>query len=217
MTEKNMKEKIYETFDSVKPDVLDSVLSRFDEEKDQIVNTGEQSLNVKKKSIPVKWIAAAAAALAIVIAGVIGFNIHSQNTAIASTIALDVSLSFEIEIDNSDKVFQINPLNEDGKVIAGEIDHIGGNIEDTLDELIVIIVERGFLNEPVNSILVTVDNDDPAVRSSFEERVMKEVEIALDKYDIKGTVITQAVETEGFQGHEDENERSYGLAHFIIV
>lgn len=89
-----------------------------------MVFMNQKSINVRLRSI-----ISIAAALIIVLSGIIGFRIYKVNYDVASTVSLDVNPSIEIQVNEKNRVLDVVPMNEDGKTIIGEMDFRGNGLD----------------------------------------------------------------------------------------
>lgn len=96
------------------PDILDSILSDCEkEQKGNVVNMNEKS---KQKRRRIRSIGTLVAALAIVLVSISGYNLYGAKS-VDSVISFDINPSLEIKVNKNEKVLEVNPLNEDGKIV----------------------------------------------------------------------------------------------------
>lgn len=186
MDNRELEKKIMSSYRNIAPDILDSVLADCDAQKGRIITMQEK----KKKTSVIKYIGGLAAALAIVLGGM-GF--YQSNHAIASTVMLDVNPGIEITANKSEKVLDVKPYNEDAKTVIGDMDFSGSSLDVTVNALIGSMLRNGYISDAANSILVTVDNDDPAVGQTMQSRLMSEINAILESGNVSGAVLGQTV------------------------
>lgn len=189
MDNRELENRIRSSYENIAPDILESVLSDCDTQKGQVIIMQEK----KKKKSFVKYMAGMAAALLLVIGGMTGMNIYQGNHAIASTIMLDVNPSIEIQVNKGEKVLDVKALNEDAKIVVGDMDFSGSSLDVTVNALIGSMLRNGYISDAANSILVTVDNDDPAVGQAMQSRLMSEINAILESGNVSGAVLGQTV------------------------
>lgn len=180
--------KIKQAFEAVTPDVLDSVLSDLHEQKGTgfIMTQNNKNLWVRR----VSGIAAAVVLLAG--AGIFARAYHISNT-VSSTVALDVNPSVEIKVNAKEKVLSVDALNEDGKTIIGDMEFKGSDIDVAVNALIGSMLKNGYLNELTNSILVSVDNNDPEKSAALRQRIADEISVILSTDTFTGSVLSQTL------------------------
>ncbi len=188
MKNREMEEKIKTAFQHAAPDVLESVLSDCGEQKGTVI-----TLTEKKK---IRWIKAAsgiAAALMITIGGIWGYGEYQGQNAVASTISLDVNPSIEIRVNKYEKVLETLALNDDAEVVLGDMDFKGSSLDVAINALIGSMLQNGYLDELANSILISVDNQDPSLSAALQEKLSQEVNALLQTNSFTGSVLSQTV------------------------
>ena len=189
MDNRETENKIRAAYKNIAPDILESVLSDCDTQKGQVIVMQKRT---NKKPF-VKYMATVAAALVLLIGGLAGKNIYQGNHAIASTIMLDVNPSIEIQVNKNEKVLDVKPLNEDAKVVIGNMDFSGSNLDVTVNALIGSMLRNGYISEAANSILVTVDNNDKSAAQAMQTKLMTEINAVLESGHVSGAVLGQTV------------------------
>jgi len=189
MTKREINKKIRQAFDHATPDVLDAVLSDCKEQKGRVFVMTEAN---KRKSWVAK-VATIAACLCLLIGAGIGFQSYQVNHTVDTTVSLDVNPSIEIQVNQKERVLQVIPLNDDGKIIIGDMDFSGSNLDVTVHAIIGSMLQNGYLNELTNSILISVDNNDPTRGAALQERLTAEVNRLLQTETFSGSVLSQTV------------------------
>ena len=188
-----METKLKRAVSAMVPDVLDSVLSDCEEQKGTVI-----VMNEKKKAAPwVRRLAGLAAAVAILAAGAAGLGIYRNNYAVASTVSLDINPSIEITVNRKEEVLAVVPMNEDGRIVVGDMDFRGSGLDVTVNALIGSMLRNGYLSEIANSILISVDSDDPQQGAALQERLAAEVSNLLQTGSFEGAVLSQTVAADG--------------------
>ncbi len=185
---KNNDNRIRQAFEAVTPDVLDSVLRDLDEQK----GTGF-IMTQNKNNNWVKRISGIAAAVVILAGAGISANAYRVSNTVASTVALDVNPSVEIKVNAKEKVLSVDALNEDGKNIIGDMDFKGSDIDLAVNALIGSMLKNGYLNELTNSILVSVDNNDPEKSAALRQRIADEISVILNNDAFSASVLSQTL------------------------
>lgn len=189
MTEHEINEKIRQACTHATPDVLDAVLSDCREQKGSVI-----MMTTNKKSK--RWItrlAGIAACLCLIVGGVFGMRDYFINHAVDSTVSLDVNPSVEIRVNQKERVLDVIPLNSDGEIILDGMDFSGSDLNVAVNAMIGSMLQNGYLNELANSILISVDNDDPIRGTELQERLSAEVNKLLQTDKFSGSVLSQTV------------------------
>ena len=213
MTERELNEKIRQAYTHAAPDVLDAVLSDCGTQKGSVQ---KMTLNHKKNKTWALRLAGLAACLCLILGG--GFGLHSYrvNHTVDATVSLDVNPSVEIRVNKKERVLEVNPLNEDGKVIVGDMDLSGSDVDVAVNAMIGSMLKSGYLNELANSILISVDNEDTARGAALQERLSAEVSKLLQTETFSGAVLSQTVvEDDDLRQLADKNGITVGKAQLI--
>lgn len=186
MNNLELESRIKASYENLAPDILESVLSDCDMQKGQVFVMQEK----KKKRPLVKYLAGMAAALALVIGGM---SIYQGNHAIASKVMLDVNPSIEIWVNKGEKVLDVKALNEDAEIVLGDMNFSGSGLDVTVNALIGSMLRNGYITDAANSILVTVDNNNPTAGQAMQKKLMAEINAILKSGNVPGAVLGQTV------------------------
>ena len=189
MTEREINEKIRQAFDHATPDAWDTVLSDCKEQKGRVFVME----TAKKKKTWTRQLVGIAACLCLIVGAVFAFQNYKVNHAVDATVSLDVNPSIEIQVNQKERVLQVIPLNDDGKNIVGDMDFSGSNLDVTVHAIIGSMLQNGYLNELTNSILISVDNNDPTRGAALQERLTAEINKLLQTDTFSGSVLSQTV------------------------
>lgn len=197
MTNKEIEQKYREAFNSLVPDVFDSVLEKCtspSKEKTVIVPMFD-----RRKSIWQKIVSAAAAVVIILTSGIVGSKIANTKTLLSkpetvdSIVSLDVNPSIELLINYEEKIIEANPLNEDAEIVIGDMELKGNDLSLAVNAIIGSMVRNGYMDELSNAILISVDNEDEKKGAKLEKRLSKEVGKLLNAEGLDGAVISQTI------------------------
>lgn len=203
----HLENKIKQAVTHMTPDVLDSVLADCKEQKGKIVMT-----ETKKRSPWKHRITGIAAALVLLVTGVFGAQRYTAGS-VASTISLDVNPSIEIQVNQKENVLAVKPLNDDGKIVVGDMDFRGSSLDVTVNALIGSMLRNGYLSELNNSILVSVDGKNT---SELQARLADEIAKLLHTSAFDGAVLSQTVtENSDLQAKADAYGITLGKAQLI--
>lgn len=192
MTQTPKNERIKQAFTHATPNVLPSVLLECKEKKESVIIMTE-----KKRVNPwIKRIASAAAVFVLVAGVFVGTNAYNVNNKVASIISLDVNPSIEIRVNQKENVLEVNPLNEDGRTVVGDMDFKGSSLDVTVNALIGSMLREGFISEISNSILISVENSDLAKSAELQNKLTNEISKLLQTNKFDGAVLSQTISSD---------------------
>lgn len=213
------------------PDVLGEIYARLDGGKGtEHMEQQTNQTNRKKKHLG-RYFAAAAAAVAVFAVGIFAGKGMFANPAPAATaepgaqqgqaaapaaqprvaaiIALDVNPSVEIKIDAEERVIEAAAVNADGKAILGDMDLVGSKADVAVNALVGAMLQRGYLDELANSILITVEGMSGPEAQALEQKLVAQVQGILDSSAAGGAILSQTLtETAGLK----ELATAYGIS-----
>ena len=189
MTDRELNEKLRQAYEHAAPDVLDAVLSDCNEQKGRVVSMTTE----KKKKAWLRPLIAAAACLCLLLGGGFGLKSYRVNHMVDATVSLDVNPSVELQVNQKERVLNVKALNEDGRIIVGDMDLSGSSLDVAVNALIGSMLQNGYLNELANSILISVDNDDPVRGADLQARLSAEVDRLLQTDSFSASVLSQTV------------------------
>ena len=189
MTDRELNEKLRQAYEHATPDVLDAVLSDCNEQKGRVVSMTTE----KKKKTWLRPLIAAAACLCLLLGGGFGLKSYRVNHMVDATVSLDVNPSVELQVNQKERVLNVKAMNEDGRIIVGDMDLSGSSLDVAVNALIGSMLQNGYLNELANSILISVDNDDPVRGADLQARLSAEVDRLLQTDSFSASVLSQTV------------------------
>ena len=188
MNNRALENRVASSYENIAPDILDSVLRDCDEQEGRVIIMREN----KEKSL-LRIIAGVAAAFILVFGGIMGLNVYNGNQAIVSTVLLDVNPSIEIQLNKHERVLAVKALNEDAKEVIGTMDFSGSSLEITINALIGSMLRNGYISDAANSILVTVDCNDPATGKELQAKLMAEISTLLESSNNSVALLGQTI------------------------
>ncbi len=141
-----------------------------------------------------KW-AAAAAVFTLMLGAVIAIVLSIGSSD--ATIAFDVNPSIEIKLGSDERVKEIKALNEDGKIVIGNMDFKDVELNVAINAIIGSMLNNGYLSIEQNSILISVDTRRSKNADKLRESISESVSSLLSESDIDACVITQSYSREG--------------------
>lgn len=209
MNEKDLRQKVDHAFSTLAPETLpEEILSACTEQKGV--------LKMKKNNLFLKRILPIAAAFALVFTGILLLRNPKAPGTIVSTVALDVNPSIELKVNESEKVLEVLPRNEDARTIIGTMDFKGSNLDVTLNALIGSMLQKGYITEISNSVLITVDSPDPNEAARLQQKLTAEVGSLLHTETFDGAVVSQtATPNDSLKNQAETSDISVGKAQLI--
>ena len=147
----------------------------------------------KKNNRWAKVVAGIAACLVLLLGGGFGLRAYNINYSVDSTVSLDVNPSIQITANEKERVLEVIPLNDDASVVIGDMDFSGRDLDVVINALIGSMLKNGYLSEMANSILISVDNNDPVKSAQLQERLAQEVSSLLQTDTFSGSVLSQTI------------------------
>ncbi len=188
MKEKEINQTIRRAFAHATPDVLDSILSDCHQQEGGVI------LLPQKQPANRRWVKRFSFIAASLILFVLGITLGQQlqtGQAVAATISLDVNPSIEIKVNPKEKVLSVTARNEEARNVIGDMDFTGNSLDVTINALIGSMLRKSYLNETTNSILVSVDDNDPIEGAKLQEKLTKEIDGLLQTETFSGAVLSQ--------------------------
>lgn len=189
MKKREIEKRVKQAFSNATPDVLDSVLSKCDEQKGKVIVMSK----ARFKNRFTKWAACAAAAVVLLAGGLFGAHVYQTNYKVDSVVSLDVNPSIEIQTNQKEQVLAVNALNEDGKIVIGNMNFKGSDLEVTVNALIGSMLRNGYLSEVANSILVSIDGNNTERTAALQQKLVDEINSLLQTDTFSGAVLCQTV------------------------
>lgn len=183
MTHEKIHKRIQQAATHAAPDQLDAILSACEEQKGTVISM--------KKNQKRRWIAplSAAAALAIVAGSIFGISRFQQASAADSVVTLDINPSIALSVNSKETVTTATPLNDDAKDIMGGMELEGTNLETAVNAIIGACLQKGYLDELENAILVSVENADADTATQLQNELTATISGAFQS----GSILTQTV------------------------
>lgn len=209
MTDKQIEQKFRAAMQAAAPQDVEAVLSRC-----KAQGRSELKMFENKKQTKI-WagVAAAAACMALVF-GVGGYRAVNNN--VASLVSLDVNPSIQLDLNKKERVVKAEALNEDAAAILDDMDLKGVQAEVAVNALIGSMVKNGYVSQDANSVLISVQNDDPAVAAELRQKLGDAVNQSMKADDVEGAVYSQIVAGDDqLRKKASQHGISEGRAQFI--
>ena len=190
MRNNDIEKRIRRAFAHAAPDDFGAILSDCGQTKGRIIHMEE----TRKKYSWIKRGAVVAAAVVLLVGGVLGARMYTANRAVDSVISLDVNPSIEIDVNRKERVLKVNALNEEGQAVIGDMDLAGSDLEVAVNALVGSMLRNGYISDLSNSILVSVDNDDADRGSALQAKLAASIDDLMQTDNFLGAVISQTVD-----------------------
>ncbi len=162
----------------------------------------------KKRGNWPKWGKFAAVA---VLAFCVGVGIFTANTvysgilrlggfgtvAADSIVLLDVNPSIAFTVDAKERIVKAEGLNEDGRLVLDGMDFTGADMTLAVNAVVGSMLQKGYLSDLQNAILVSVENEDAEKSAALQKRVSDIIGNALQEGNLDGTVLSQTLSDTG--------------------
>lgn len=190
LDKKKIEQRLCQAVREETPNLLPQILSARKMEKGTVIDMTQALQNQKKKHTVRNWAIAAAAALVLAVGGFAGYQ---YQFAVDTAVSIDVNPSIELEVNRQEKVLRATPLNDDAQTILDGMELEGVNLKTAVNSVIGSMVQNGYLTDEINSILLSVDNDDEAKRVALQEELTQGVNESLQQLSVNGTVFAQSL------------------------
>ncbi len=205
MKDKEVKNKVNESFTKVSPDDFGSVKTTCD---GQTIDRGVAVKTAKRNGLFWK-LATAFLALALVAMAALYMVMFIPGNSVAATVSLDVNPSIQLRVNSDERVLSVTPMNKDGEIIIGDMDLKGAQLQVAVNAVIGSMLRGGYLSDIANSVLVSVDSDKQDLYNKVVETVTSEITLRLKENDLDASVLSQWIKT---NDKASQIARDYGIS-----
>ena len=212
MTEKISNKKIEESLNrsicESTPDILESLMQKLDlkdepqdalrravmEESSEKTEDNTQTANIQNKNTKIRrWIGiAAAAAAALLLATGVFLFFRSRNEEVA-VVGIDVNPGVELSVSRQQRILKAIPLDSEGAEILNDLELKGCEIKTGCNAVIEEMLERGYLNDTSNSVLLSVRASEEAEGVEIEQSIIDSLSLYLNGVPTAAAVFGQYV------------------------
>ena len=208
MTDHELEQRIRNAVEHTTPDLLDEILSSCDQQNTMtgpsvcqahtdgqsegaIIEMSEKP-NSRSRRIK-KSLAAVAAVAAMLVVCIGGFQLFQGTTAPAadSVILLDVNPSLSLTVDAEETVLAVEALNRDAEEVLGTMELKDTSLEVAVNAIIGSMLQKGYLGDLQNAILVSVENEDAARGEALQQKVSDAITSAARNDSLDAAVLSQ--------------------------
>lgn len=176
---------------------------------DELVSGAAAETKKKKKRGWAGWGSLAAILVVCISIGVFGIGSPGIFTGADSIITLDVNPSISLTVNTNEKIVDAEGLNEDGVTVLDDMDLEGVDMDVAVNAVIGSMLQKGYLNDLQNVVLVSVENTDEEKSAELQEQISSVINSAFQNGNLDGAVLSQSVDD------TDELEqiaREYGIS-----
>ncbi|MDD2364192.1 MAG: PepSY domain-containing protein, partial [Eubacteriales bacterium] len=156
-------------------------------------NFRNEEVTHKETKTPRRWFKIVAPiALAFVL--VFGVWFGSSNYSTAAVVAFDVNPSIELSVNRSEKIIKVNSRNMEAHEVVGDMRLKGVNLDVAVNALVGSMVQKGYITDMDNAILITVNSNDSEMGEQLQERLTSEVSTLLKGLSVDGAVLAQSAD-----------------------
>ena len=214
MTDHALEQRIRTAVEHATPDRLDEILSSCGQQnvvtntpvcrartdgqtEGAIIDMSERKHQNSKFGGVKKSLTAIAAAAAMFVLCLGGYNLSQKNAAPAvdSVVMLDVNPSLSLSVDATEKVLSAEALNEDAEKVLGSMELKDTSLEVAVNAIIGSMLQKGYLGDLQNAILVSVENDDAARGEALQKKVSETIANAAQNGSLDAAVLSQLIRT----------------------
>ncbi len=203
---KELEQKIRRAVEHTAPDQLDSILSSCDRTKNiarawpedaarrkkgAIIHMADRKTNQTKRRTGLAAIAAMAA-MFILCFGIYSFFLRGEPAS--SVITMDVNPSLSLHVDAKERIVAAEALNPDAKEILGSMELEGTSLDVAVNAIIGSMLQKGYLGDLQNSILVSVEDKDADHGALLQQKVSQAIADALEGGSLNAAILTQTIE-----------------------
>lgn len=189
MNNNEIEARIEKAFIDATPRDPGSILSDCKSRKGNVIVMSKK----KKFNKSYLRIVAAAAAFIFIATVVAGLAVRRNDRAVAAVVSLDVNPGIEIGVNKNESVLYVNPLNDDARIVLGDMNLEGSSLDVAINALIGSMLKNGYISELANSILISVDGADTVENAALQDKLSHEVNALLQANALNGAVLSQVV------------------------
>ena len=212
MTDHELEQRIRAAVEHATPDRLDEILSSCGQQnvvtntpvcrartdgqtEGAIIDMSERKHQNSKFGGVKKSLTAIAAAAAMFVLCFGGYSLSQKNAApvVDSVVMLDVNPSLSLSVDAEEKVLSAEALNEDAEKVLGSMELKDTSLEVAVNAIIGSMVQKGYLGDLQNAILVSVENDDATRGEALQKKVAEAIANAAQNGSLDAAVLSQLI------------------------
>ncbi len=198
--DRSIKERLKMSIETTTPNVLPEVLQYMEYRKNEDIratNTYKRiGLRERKKNSFNNKLYLRIASIAICLMMVFGIQKAYSHLSTESIINFDVNPSIELKVNSFEKVLRANPLNDNARLVIGDMKLKNIDLEIAVNALIGSMVKNGYISSSNNSILISVDSKRDEKGTKLQEELLQDINSFLNQYEVEGAVLSQKIKVE---------------------
>lgn len=213
MTDYELEQRICTAVEHATPDRLDKILSSCNQQNTRTCTSVCKEMHVdgqaegaimdmsERKHKNFRWgsarksLAAIAAVAAMFVLYLGGSNLFTE-PAVDSVIMLDVNPSLSLSVDAEENVVSVEALNDDAEKVLGNMELKDTSLEVAVNAIIGSMLQKGYLGDLQNTILVSVENEDEAQGEVLQQKVTEAIANAAQNSSLDAAVLSQSICTD---------------------
>lgn len=236
MTDRELEQRIRTAVEHAAPDRFDSVLSSCgqqrkltsvpvcqehagDQKEGAVIKMSENKKKNPKPKSARRGFAAIAAMAAVFVLCFGGYNLFRWNMTpqADSVVMLDVNPSLSLNVDAREKVLSAEALNEDAQDVLGNMELEDTTLEVAMYAIIGSMLQKGYLGDTQNAILVSVENEDTDRGEALQQKVTQVVTSAAENCSLDAAVLSQIVSADDAALVELSKEYNISLGKAALI
>lgn len=236
MTDHDLEQRIRAAVMHATPDRLNEILSscgqqrnatcipmcrsHTDEQTEGVIMNMSEQKNKNSKSKKFKKSFTAIVAMAAMFAlCFVGYNLFQKNVTPAadSVVILDVNPSLSLSVDADEKVLSVEALNDDAEKVLGNMELKNTSLEVAINAIIGSMLQKGYLGDLQNAILVSVENEDTARGEALQQKVTEAIANAAQNGSLDAAVLSQLIHTDHAALAELANQYHISLGKAALI
>lgn len=110
-----------------------------------------------------------------------------------TVISIDVNPSIELTVDVDGKIDKAIGINAEAQALIDTLEIKGLDVDAAMDLIIGALVEKNYISEIANSILISVSNDKTEIAEEYEKLVVDAINRILEPLDTDINIISQII------------------------
>ncbi len=211
MNEQDLMQKLETAVTHATPNQLDGILSRCQERKGTVI----PMTNNQPKKHWLRYAVAACLSLVLIGAAAGGFLLHQART-VTSVVSLDVNPSIQLQVNSSEKVLQVQALNEEAREVLADMPLEGTHLNVAVNAIVGSLLQHGYLDSISSAILISVEDQDQQRAAKLQQELTDQVGAALLNQQSQASILSQTLTSDqALQDQAAQNNVSLGKAALI--
>ena len=189
MKKHELESRLRRAYEHAAPDMPEAVRAACTTQKGVVI----PMTATPKRRAKFRKLVAVAAALVLIAGAVAGIGLYRSANKIETTVSLDVNPALAISVNKAEKVLAVTPKNDEARQVIGDMELAGNDLTLVVNALIGSMLREGYLDEAVNSILISVEDDDRERAGALQKKLADQIHGLLHTDTMDGAVLSQTV------------------------